>query len=77
MPRLLFWQSFFGVYLLSGRLLQCLLLGLLQAGLTPNGKTVSGPTLADSTAQANLSSALSMNPQFLTTLWKVFIFLGT
>jgi protein prenyltransferase alpha subunit repeat containing protein 1 len=49
---------------------RCLLLGLLQAGLPPNGKTVSGPTLADSTAQANLSSALSTNPQFLTTLWK-------
>lgn len=49
---------------------RCLLLGLLQAGLASNAKIVSSLTLADSQDQAHLSSALSTNPQLLTTLWK-------
>lgn len=49
---------------------RCLLLGLLQAGLTSSAKIVSSLTLGDSRDQANLSSALSTNPQLLTKLWK-------
>ncbi|KAG0584821.1 hypothetical protein KC19_3G237100 [Ceratodon purpureus] len=49
---------------------RCLLLGLLQAGLSSNAKIVSSLTLGDSRDQANLSSALSTNPQLLTSLWK-------